>query len=97
MKVEIHLTEDEMQEIMVSNNIKDSQDLHSYFRIFNDMDEKDELNIRIEDVVNMFEVKNLDVFCNDCHDLCTLMTNQSSKMPVFCPKTSKKCNWKKVE
>ncbi|MFX0173208.1 MAG: hypothetical protein ACFE9L_15030 [Candidatus Hodarchaeota archaeon] len=47
MKVDIHLIKDEMQEIMLSNNIKDCQDLHSYFRIFNDMEEKDELNIRL--------------------------------------------------
>lgn len=43
------------------------------------------------------EVKNLVVYCNDCTDLCTLMTNISSKIPTLCPKVSKKCNWKKVE
>lgn len=47
MKVEIHLTRDEIREIMLSNNIKTPRDLHSYFRIANGMNGKDELNIRL--------------------------------------------------
>lgn len=42
-------------------------------------------------------IQNDNYYCNQCTDLCTVMTGKNTEEPVYCPKNETIANWIKTE